>query len=79
MIGAPTVDGMQATVHTFDEATGSGTVLTDNGRLLAVDAATFIASQLRHLRLGQRVSIEVGRTGVSRLWIEGIGAGQRIR
>jgi cold shock CspA family protein len=70
---------MQATVHTFDETTGSGTVLTDNGRLLTVDPSTFAASRLRHLRLGQRVSIEVDGAGVSRLWIEGIGPGQRIR
>lgn len=70
---------MQATVHSFDEDAGSGMVLTDNGRLLSVDAATFTASQLRHLRLGQRVNIEVGGTGVTRLWIDGIGRGQRIR
>lgn len=70
---------MQATIHSFDEETGAGTVLTDNGRLLTVDAATIVASQLRHLRQGQRVSIEVGGDGVSRLWIDGIGPGQRIR
>ncbi|RNI23256.1 hypothetical protein [Flexivirga caeni] len=70
---------MQATVHAFDESTGSGSVLTDNGRLITVDAATFAASSLRHLRVGQRVSIEVGGSGVTRLWIDGIGPGQRIR
>lgn len=70
---------MQATIHTFDDEAGSGTVLTDNGRLLAVDRETFAKSHLRHLRLGQRVSIEVDGDGVSRLWIEGIGPGQRIR
>lgn len=70
---------MQATIHTFDDETGSGTVLTDNGRLLTVDHETFAKSHLRHLRLGQRVSIEVGGEGVTRLWIEGIGPGQRIR
>ncbi|GAB3495932.1 hypothetical protein [Flexivirga sp.] len=70
---------MQATIHTFDEDDGSGTVLTDNGRLLTVDHGTFAKSGLRHLRTGQRVSIEVGGDGVSRLWIEGIGPGQRIR
>ncbi|HWC23211.1 MAG TPA: hypothetical protein VG502_13000 [Flexivirga sp.] len=70
---------MQATIHTFDNDSGSGTVLTDNGRLLTVDHATFAKSHLRHLRMGQRVSIEVGAEGVTRLWIEGIGPGQRIR
>ncbi|GGB39754.1 hypothetical protein GCM10011492_33200 [Flexivirga endophytica] len=70
---------MQATIHTFDEDAGAGTVLTDNGRVLEVDHATFAKSSLRHLRVGQRVSIEVDGDGVSRLWIEGIGPGQRIR
>ncbi|WP_446665464.1 hypothetical protein [Flexivirga sp. B27] len=70
---------MQATIHTFDEETGTGAVLTDNGRLLTVEHSTFAKSHLRHLRVGQRVSIEVDGGGVSRLWIEGIGTGQRIR
>lgn len=70
---------MQATIHTFDDAAGSGTVITDNGRVLTVDHQTFAKSHLRQLRVGQRVSIEVDGDGVSRLWIEGIGPGQRIR
>lgn len=70
---------MQASVHTFDEAAGSGSVITDNGRVLTFDQAVFAAARLRHLRIGQRVSIEVGTAGLSRLWVEGIGRGQRIR
>ncbi len=70
---------MQATVHRFDPDDGSGSVLTDNGRELSFDGGIFTASRLRHLRIGQRVSIDVGPSGVRRLWIEGIGPGQRIR
>ncbi|AKU16346.1 cold-shock protein [Luteipulveratus mongoliensis] len=70
---------MQATVHTFDADEGSGSVLMDNGRALDFTRAAFQASGLRHLRLGQRVSVEVGAQGVTRLWITGVGPGQRIR
>ncbi|KNX37627.1 cold-shock protein [Luteipulveratus halotolerans] len=70
---------MQATVHTFDPDEGSGSVLMDNGRVLDFARAAFAASGLRHLRLGQRVSVEVGAQGVTRLWITGVGPGQRIR
>ena len=70
---------MQATIHTFDGGTGDGSVITDNGRVLAFDGEVFAASHLRLLRVGQRVSIEVGPGGVDRLWINGIGPGQRIR
>lgn len=70
---------MQATVHRFDADDGSGSVLTDNGRELPFSAEVFKAAALRHLRIGQRVSIDVGPQGVRRLWIEGIGLGQRIR
>lgn len=70
---------MQATIHRFDDATGSGSLLTDNGRELAFDSEVFAASRLRHVRPGQRVSIDVGPAGVRRIWIEGIGPGQRIR
>lgn len=70
---------MQATVHSFDDVVGHGSVITDNGRVLAFDADVFAASHLRHVRQGQRVSIEVGAGGVTRMWINGIGPGQRIR
>jgi cold shock CspA family protein len=77
---------MQASVHTFDPATGDGSVLLDTGRLLPFDAAVFDASGLRHLRLGQRVSVtvepadpETPGARLTRLWIVGIGEGERIR
>lgn len=76
---------MQASVHTFDPATGEGQVLLDTGRLLPFDGEVFAASSLRHLRLGQRVSVEASGdpeaegTTLTRLWIVGIGPGEGIR
>ena len=54
---------MQATVHRFDPATGAGTVLTDEGLVLPFEAQTFAASRLRHLRTGQRLTVEVAGEG----------------
>jgi len=71
---------VQASIHTFDEADGSGTALLDDGREVSFPAEVFARSSLRHLRLGQRVSIVLGASGaVTRLWIVGIGADQPIR
>lgn len=76
---------MQASVHTFDPQTGGGEVLLDSGKLLGFDGEVFAASELRHLRLGQRVSVELSGdpetagTVLTRLWIVGIGAGEVIR
>lgn len=75
-----TLPGMQASVHTFDEATGAGTALLDDGREVSFSAEVFGRSALRHLRPGQRLSIDLaeGTTSVERLWIVGIGDDQRI-
>lgn len=76
---------MQASVHTFDPDTGSGAVLLDTGRVLRFAPDVFGASGLRHLRLGQRLSIEVSGdpeghgTELTRLWIVGIGPDEVIR
>lgn len=77
---------MQASVHTFDPASGTGSVLLDSGRLLPFDAEVFGASGLRLLRLGQRVSVETEPADpetpgahLTRLWIVGIGPGETIR
>lgn len=76
---------MQASVHSFDPATGQGEVLLDTGRLLPFDGQVFGASGLRHLRLGQRLSIETSGdpeapgSSLTRLWIVGIGPGEVIR
>lgn len=77
---------MQASVHTFDLGTGSGSVLLDSGRMLPFAADVFAASGLRQLRMGQRVSVQVEpedpespEAHLTRLWIVGIGEGERIR
>ncbi len=77
---------MQASVHSFDLATGAGTVLLDTGRCLPFAPEVFEASGLRHLRTGQRVSVvvepedpEVPEAHLTRLWIVGVGEGEPIR
>lgn len=52
--------GVQASVHSFDPQTGSGSVLLDDGRRLPFAGAVFERSGLRLLRTGQRVTIELG-------------------
>ena len=54
---------MQATVHRFDVATGSGALVTDAGVLLPFDEAAFASSGLRHLRGGQRLTVSLDDTG----------------
>jgi cold shock CspA family protein len=65
---------MQATVATFDPPTGSGLLLLDNGRELALPAEAFAASGLRLLRPGQRLTVTSDDSGrvvrVSLLGIE---------
>lgn len=73
-----TLPVMQASVHTFDPATGAGTALLDDGREVRFTGEVFARSGLRHLRVGQRVSVEVDDREVGRLWIVGIGEGERI-
>ena len=54
---------MQATVHRFDPVTGAGSVVTDAGLVLPFDEPTFAVSRLRHLRTGQRLTVEVAGEG----------------
>jgi 2-phospho-L-lactate guanylyltransferase len=70
---------VQATVHTTSDSGGSA--LLDDGREIAWSAEALAGSGLRHLRVGQRVSVELttDQTAATRVWIVGIGAGQRIR
>jgi cold shock CspA family protein len=72
---------MQASVHSYDEATGAGTALLDDGQQVRFGGAVFQASALRKVRVGQRVSIELDddRRTVRRLWIVGVGGDQPIR
>lgn len=70
---------MQASVHRYQEDDGSGSVLLDDGREIPFDGTVMDASGLRLLRPGQRVSIEMSATALTRLWIVGIGDGEPIR
>ena len=66
---------MQASVHRFDPATGSGSVVTDAGVLLPFDREAFAGSNLRHCRVGQRltVTVDAGGTRVVSLRLETVG------
>jgi cold shock CspA family protein len=71
---------MQASVHTFDDDTGAGSVLLDDGREIPFSGEVFGRSALRHVRPGQRVSITLSDAGadITKLWIVGIGDDQTI-
>ena len=71
---------MQGSVHTFDEQTGAGSLLLDDGVEVTFTAEVFGASALRHLRTGQRLSLTLADDGraVTKVWIVGIGDNQRI-
>lgn len=53
---------MQGTVASYDHATRSGHLLTDDGMPLDF-AAESLAEHIRHLRVGQRVFIETEPNG----------------
>jgi cold shock CspA family protein len=69
-------------VHSFDPATGDGSVLLDDGRRVPFDGSVFARSGLRLLRTGQRVTVELsgeaaadestGALAVQRLGIRGV-------
>ena len=50
---------MQATVYRYDPESGSGSVLTDEGLVLPFEVAALRLSGLRHLRPGQRLTVEL--------------------
>ena len=54
---------MQATVRSYDAATRSGSVILDDGTELSYDGPALLSSNVRFLRSGQRVRIEVVGTG----------------
>jgi cold shock CspA family protein len=60
---------VQATVGTFDPASGAGTALLDDGRPVSFDGAAFAAGGLRLLRFGQRVRLEYAGDRVARVTI----------
>ena len=71
--------GVQASIHRI-EPDGSGSALLDDGVEVAVPAGAAVASGLRHLRVGQRVSVELDEAGqvATRVWVVGIGPGEDI-
>lgn len=60
---------MQGTVASFDETTRSGHLLTDDGMPLDYPAES-LADHIRHLRVGQRVFVEMSDDAVTsvRIW-----------
>lgn len=55
---------MQGTVANHDDATGSGQLLTDDGVRLDYPAEA-LADHIRHLRVGQRVFVEMAGEAVT--------------
>ncbi|CAA9276200.1 MAG: hypothetical protein AVDCRST_MAG41-3250 [uncultured Corynebacteriales bacterium] len=66
---------MQATVATFDPATGAGSVLTDRLDRLEFDGAAFAAGGLRLLRPGQRVRLDTAGDRIVRITVATLPAG----
>ncbi|MGW6197763.1 hypothetical protein ACWF0M_16595 [Kribbella sp. NPDC055110] len=54
---------MQATVSRYDGETFSGAVLTDTGIELPFTVHAIASTPVRHLRVGQRVTIETTGSG----------------
>jgi cold shock CspA family protein len=74
---------VQATVYRYDPVTGSGAVVTDDGVVLPFDLDALELSGLRHLRPGQRLTVEraaaeTGRPGrITQLTLGTIGRALR--
>lgn len=49
----------QGTIKEFDEETRSGSLLLDDATEIGIDAVSLEGSEIRMLRLGQRVAFEV--------------------
>jgi hypothetical protein len=58
-------DVRQATVHAFDEATGSGSVVTDDGWVMPFSADAWRKNRIRTLRVGQRMRVVAGGEGTT--------------
>lgn len=53
----------QGTVKHFDEQERTGSLLLDDGTEVGIDATSIEGSEVRMLRLGQRVRFEVAEDG----------------
>ncbi len=76
-----TLPGVQATIHRAPGPDEPGSALLDDGVEVTVPAGSAEQSGLRHLRVGQRVSIELDAEGSTavRVWLVGIGPGETVR
>ena len=54
---------MQGTIKEFDPESGVGSLLLDDGTEVAIDPASTAGSEIRSLRLGQRVDFDVDEAG----------------
>jgi cold shock CspA family protein len=54
---------VQGTVASFDETSGSGTLVTDLGAVVSFPGDAFARSGLRVLRPGQRVTVTLDAAG----------------
>ena len=54
---------MQATVRFFDASSRSGTVLLDDGLEVPFDGGALAGTEIRLLRLGQRVRVRLAPDG----------------
>ena len=61
---------MQGTVREFSEETRSGSVVLDDGTVIALPADAFSRSGLRKLQMGQRVRFETAGEGDDRAVVE---------
>jgi hypothetical protein len=59
----PVTEPVFGTVAEFDPEEQDGRVLLDDGRAVVFGAPAFVVSGLRHLRLGQRVRLQLDETG----------------
>ena len=53
----------QATVHTFDASSGSGSVITDDGVVVPFSSQAWQHSRLLTLRVGQRLQVSLSGDG----------------
>jgi hypothetical protein len=67
---------VQASLLRYDPVTRTGTVVSDHGVVHPFGAEAMAAGGLRHLRLGQRLSVRLDPDGrrVTALWLGTIGA-----
>ncbi len=49
----------QGTVKRFEAANSSGVLLLDDGQEIALDRGSIRGSEIRYLRLGQRVAFDI--------------------